>query len=151
MINGLLSFVVHLSIISLLFLNISQQSNNKASGNVQDNIEIVEKDKESESNKGTDGILKQQEVVETKECSSYYGGIGILLSYRDGYYFAEKVYKGYPADNAGIMPGDLLEFNEDVKGEVGTLVIIQVTNQTDTKRIIIRREKICTNDTSKDN
>lgn len=67
-----------------------------------------------------------------------YGGIGALIMRRGDYIFISETYEGFPADNAGLLPGDkILEINghsardrnqEEVstllKGQPGTEVVL---------------------------
>ena len=67
-----------------------------------------------------------------------YGGIGALIMRRGDYIFISETYEGFPADKAGLLPGDkILEINEHsaknrnqeevstlLKGQPGTEVII---------------------------
>ena len=48
-----------------------------------------------------------------------YGGIGSLIHYRDGSVYISEPYEGFPADKAGLKPGDkILEVNgESTKGK----------------------------------
>ncbi|TVQ06615.1 MAG: S41 family peptidase [Bacteroidetes bacterium] len=67
-----------------------------------------------------------------------YGGIGALIMRRGDYIFISETYEGFPADKAGLLPGDkILEINEHsaknrnqeevstlLKGQPGTEVVI---------------------------
>ena len=67
-----------------------------------------------------------------------YGGIGSLIHYRDGAVYISEPYEGFPADKAGLKPGDkILEVNEEstqgkntadvsamLKGQAGTTLTL---------------------------
>lgn len=67
-----------------------------------------------------------------------YGGIGALIMRRGDYIFISETYEGFPADKAGLLPGDkILEINEHsakdrnqeevstlLKGQPGTEVVL---------------------------
>lgn len=67
-----------------------------------------------------------------------YGGIGALIMRRGDYIFISETYEGFPADKAGLLPGDkILKINEHsaknrnqeevstlLKGQPGTEVIL---------------------------
>ena len=67
-----------------------------------------------------------------------YGGIGSLIHYRDGAVYISEPYEGFPADKAGLKPGDkILEVNGEstqgkntadvsamLKGQAGTTLTL---------------------------
>jgi carboxyl-terminal processing protease len=87
----------------------------------------------------------------------HYGGIGSTIHYRDGSVYISDPYKGFPADLAGLKPGDrIIKVNgestqgknvEDVsallKGQAGTTIDMEVERRGEAKPIavkIFRRE-----------
>jgi carboxyl-terminal processing protease len=85
-----------------------------------------------------------------------YGGIGSMVRNSGDYVVISEVYKGFPADKAGIKPGDLLKkvdgislkglstekVSEKLKGNPGTEINITIArNGTDTD-YSLKREKI---------
>jgi len=155
----LLSVVIHVSI--FMALNNGKASNkghdkgNKSSSKV--NVLILDKpsDKEVESKKQPSKskstlIVKKkiplkQEYV-NHECTIWYGGIGIQHP-NGGSYAVEAVGKGYPAERAGILIGDLIINGEELRGEPGTYVTVKILRGTKALSIEVVREKICTKDT----
>jgi carboxyl-terminal processing protease len=87
----------------------------------------------------------------------HYGGIGSTIHYRNGSVYISDPYKGFPADLAGLKPGDrITKINgestsgrnvEDVssmlKGQAGTVIEMEVERKGETNPIavkIIRKE-----------
>jgi carboxyl-terminal processing protease len=85
-----------------------------------------------------------------------YGGIGSLIRPEGDYVVISMIYKGFPADLAGIKPGDILkkadgvtlkglsseEVSEKLKGNPGTTLKLTVErNGTDTD-FEVKREKV---------
>jgi carboxyl-terminal processing protease len=85
-----------------------------------------------------------------------YGGIGSLVRNSGDYVVISEVYKGFPADKAGIKPGDLLEkvdgvslkglptekVSEKLKGNPGTDITLTIDRNGKEKELAIKREKI---------
>ncbi len=95
-------------------------------------------------------VPPEQKVVEHK-CDESYDGIGIQFDYMSTQMCKiAYVAKGYPADRAGILVGDLLlsDSKSDVdcpgRGKAGSMLTIQLirNGQHLTKTMV--REKICT-------
>ena len=69
-----------------------------------------------------------------------YGGIGALIMRRGNYIFISETYEGFPADKAGLLPGDkILKINDQdaknrtqeevsslLKGQPGTEVVMEI-------------------------
>ncbi|MDE7150393.1 MAG: S41 family peptidase [Bacteroidales bacterium] len=74
-----------------------------------------------------------------------YGGIGSLIHRRDGYVYIAEPYEGFPADRAGLKPGDkIVRLNgEDTKGrsvdEVSALLKGQAGTALD---LVVEREGV---------
>ena len=85
-----------------------------------------------------------------------YGGIGSLVRGAGDYVVVSLVYKGFPADVAGIKPGDLLkkvdgvslkgfstdQVSEKLKGNPGTLINITIERNGNELDFKVKREKI---------
>ena len=85
-----------------------------------------------------------------------YGGIGSLVRQSGDYTVISEVYKGFPADRAGIKPGDLLKkvdgislkglstdkVSEKLKGNAGTDVTLTIERNGNDKEYMLKREKI---------
>lgn len=77
---------------------------------------------------------------EAPRCDKWYGGVGLTHSL--GRVTSAPEY--YPAFIAGVRQNDFL-LNDDLKGEVGTEVIIQVLRGNDILKFVAIRAKICYN------
>lgn len=85
-----------------------------------------------------------------------YGGIGSLITTNGEYVTVRMIYKGFPADIAGIKPGDLLkkvdgvslkgasteQVSNKLKGNPGTSVKVTVERKGVEIDFLIKREKI---------
>jgi carboxyl-terminal processing protease len=85
-----------------------------------------------------------------------YGGIGSLVRGGGDYVVISLVYKGFPADLAGIRPGDLLKqvdgislkgadtdmVSEKLKGNPGTVVKLTIERNGTEMDMPVRRERI---------
>jgi len=116
---------------------------------------------------GVDNMLKtldpytvyypESEVDEFKfMTTSKYGGIGSLVRGGDDYTVISEIYKGFPADLAGIKAGDLLKkvdgvslkgFNTDkvsekLKGNPGTPITLTIERNGEETDYQLKREKI---------
>lgn len=74
------------------------------------------------------------------KCKEWYGGVGVV--HRLG--IVQEAPSGYPAAEAGVLPGDLL-LNDNLKGEVGTEVTIKVLRGENFLNFVVTRAKICYN------
>lgn len=68
-----------------------------------------------------------------------YGGIGSLIHYRDGSVYISEPYEGFPADKAGLKPGDkILEVNgESTKGKSTADVSAMLKGQAGTSLMLL--------------
>ena len=85
-----------------------------------------------------------------------YGGIGSLVRGSGDYVIISEVYKGFPADKAGIKPGDLLKkvdgislkglptdkVSEKLKGNPGTEINVTIERNGKETYYPLKREKI---------
>jgi carboxyl-terminal processing protease len=85
-----------------------------------------------------------------------YGGIGSLIRNEGDYVVISEVYKGFPADKAGIRAGDLLKkvdgtslsgfstdkVSEKLKGNPGTDISLTIERNGKESDFLIKREKI---------
>jgi len=85
-----------------------------------------------------------------------YGGIGALIRKTDEYSVVTQIYKGFPADIAGIKPGDILKkvnnqslkglesdkVSDNLKGDPGTGIEITVERNGEEKVFNLKRERI---------
>jgi len=85
-----------------------------------------------------------------------YGGIGSLIRTSGDYAVISEVYKGFPADKAGIKPGDLLKkvdgvslkgfasdkVSEKLKGTPGTDIKLTIERNGSESEYPLKREKI---------
>jgi carboxyl-terminal processing protease len=85
-----------------------------------------------------------------------YGGIGSMVRNSGDYVVISEVYKGYPADKAGIKPGDLLKkvdgfslkglntemVSEKLKGNPGTDINVTIERNGKDTDYNLKREKI---------
>lgn len=88
--------------------------------------------------------------------SGKYGGIGSLVRSTGDYVVISEVYKGFPADKAGIKPGDLLKkvdgvslkglptdkVSEKLKGNPGTEIRVTIDRNGTETDFPLKREKI---------
>jgi len=109
--------------------------------------EFIEKQKQYES----EFVVKEEEkkkeekpekTIKAEECKNFFGGIGIEHNWMDN--SVTKVVPGYPASQNGIMLGDqVVGKGEDIRGEVGTPVILMVKRGAEIFEITVIRGKIC--------
>src|SRR5450759_3107350 len=85
-----------------------------------------------------------------------YGGIGSMVRNSGDYVIISEVYKGFPADKAGIKPGDLLKkvdgtslkglstdkVSEKLKGNPGTDINVTIERNGKETEYPLKREKI---------
>ncbi len=85
-----------------------------------------------------------------------YGGIGSLVRAAGDYVVITEVYKGFPADKAGIKPGDILKkvdgvtlkglttekVSEKLKGDPGTEINLTIERNGKETGYSLKREKI---------
>ncbi len=153
----IISTGLHLSVLVLLFLNMSAgmyEDNGKdgTGQNVAFDKKIIPKQVEVEIIETLpDGDYKSEENKNsTKECVEdlWFGGIGIEQEWPDRTITA--VHDGYPAKLVGIEVGDQIisvdgQDRGSIRGEPGTKVIIVVFRKSINKQLTfsIIRDKIC--------
>ncbi|HLN20802.1 MAG TPA: S41 family peptidase [Bacteroidales bacterium] len=85
-----------------------------------------------------------------------YGGIGSLIRSNGDYTIVSEVYKGFPADLAGIRPGDILkkvdgasikglttdQVSEKLKGNPGTSISLTIERNGKDNDYMLKRERI---------
>jgi carboxyl-terminal processing protease len=85
-----------------------------------------------------------------------YGGIGSMVRGNGDYVIISEVYKGFPADKAGIKTGDLLKkvdgislkglstdkVSEKLKGNPGTDIRLTIERQGKESEFMLKREKV---------
>jgi carboxyl-terminal processing protease len=85
-----------------------------------------------------------------------YGGIGSLVRANGDYVIISEVYKGFPADLAGIKPGDIMKkvdgislkgltqdkVSEKLKGNPGTPITVTIERNGKENDYTLKREKI---------
>lgn len=90
-------------------------------------------------------IIDKSEAKGDKEaCANGFGGIGISFDiWKRG--VITNVYKGYPAERAGIQTGDVIIGDlQAIKGEPGTSVRVRVFRGNAELIFDMTRERICT-------
>ncbi len=98
---------------------------------VVDIIEIADQDEEGQEKPKEDAV----------NCKDWFGGIGVEMF---GFDTIAVVYKGYPADKAGIKAGDIISSRSgEIRGEPGTNVLIIIQRKELTLTFNITRDKIC--------
>lgn len=122
------------------------------SGKSQDKIEITDKpETPTEITVVDTDIVKSEEQVKREkakkmiaECKEYYGGIGVTHNHIED--TIVKVHKYYPADEAGILEGDTVINPDELRGEIGTPVVVKIIRKGRRMEFNIIRGKICTKD-----
>jgi carboxyl-terminal processing protease len=85
-----------------------------------------------------------------------YGGIGAMVRNSGDYAVVTQIYKGFPADVAGIKPGDLLKKVDDIslkglstdkvsdrlKGDPGTPIIVTIERNGTEINFQLKRERV---------
>ncbi|MCU0409040.1 MAG: S41 family peptidase [Bacteroidales bacterium] len=85
-----------------------------------------------------------------------YGGIGSMVRNNGDYTIVSEVYKGFPADKAGIKTGDILKMvdgtslrglstdkvSDKLKGNPGTPIVVTIERNGKDYEISMKREKI---------
>ena len=169
---------VAIILISLNISHNGDSSNGEEKGGGPVEVELVSEEKGTQPQGSNEEIVPKQVEVEEKlaevppppepeditipepekpkpvegltECENdmWFGGIGIQQDWRTGE--VEVVYPGYPAEQAGLQKGDVINFvdgtkQDRIRGEPGTIVRLDVfrprTNEYLT--FTIQRGKIC--------
>jgi len=101
-------------------------------------------------------FFNEQDVLKFKiNNTGEYTGIGAMVQRRDGKVYLKEIYKGFPADKAGLKAGDeitqigdinLKEYTEDasqlLKGAKNTNVVIQYTRQGKSQKATIILDEV---------
>jgi predicted metalloprotease with PDZ domain len=93
-------------------------------------------------------IPPERNYVDHK-CDKYYGGVGVQLEYIGQVCMIIGVGKGYPADRAGVQPGDSMQMvNGDCpgRGEEHTEFVLTWFHLGTKMSKTVIREKICTDE-----
>lgn len=86
---------------------------------------------------------KGGKTKDAEKCEDWYGGIGVYYSAILGGLITE-VHPGYPADKAGIKSGDyLLSDPDELKGEPGVEITVNIRRDGKLISVRLTREKIC--------
>ena len=89
---------------------------------------------------GTVPILKET-IADKSNCKNSFGGIGIIYEPGSGRIF--DVYDGYPASRAGLEVGDTIVNYNEIRGEPGTQVRVEVVRGGIRFTAIMTRSKVC--------
>lgn len=131
----------------------SQSNKNHGSSQKQDNIKITMKEPDQKTQKTQQEIrkgkvsmkIKKKKKVKKKpiDCKDYYEGIGVRTDHASC--LVSEVFRGYAADKAGMMAGDLIVSPDcsDLRGKEGSTIIIKVMRGVEVKTFNIIRERIC--------
>ncbi len=142
--NILLSVLFH-ALLALPFFALSggNGTSKGSSDQKEENIiSIVETNGSSDSDK--DGLELQKQKDEKKECSNYYGGIGIKTKYSEVGHIVDEIYEGYPAHKAGLRKGDqIVEGYWNLRGEIGQQAVALIKREAEVFTMTFIREKIC--------
>jgi C-terminal processing protease CtpA/Prc len=86
--------------------------------------------------------LKKKKAVKKINCKDSYNGIGITKS---GSCVITRVFKGYPADKAGLLSGDLIISPDcgQIRGPEGSTIHMKIMRGSHVINLDIVREKIC--------
>jgi hypothetical protein len=85
---------------------------------------------------------------EAQDCANYFGGIGIEFNPLDNGKI-NRVPEGYPADKAGLKAGMyILNDPTSIRGDVGTMVDVEIKDGIELRTIRMVRDKICLSEVS---
>lgn len=144
----LFSVGIHLALLSFLLPNYAQkqtapqkQGAKKSSKSIP--VTIIPKAPPG----GASGPGNKASANTKKGCPKWYGGVGISLTWdtQAALHKITDVGVGYPGEAAGILVGDYLLNGEDIRGEPGTSVEVQVYRPSKEKvyKFNVVRDKIC--------
>ena len=88
---------------------------------------------------------KAEKLKKVGNCDRWFGGIGVNIDYSTGRETVVKVHDGYPASEAGILEGDIIDemASDVIRGEIGTNAKIVVIRNGQVIEFNIIRGKIC--------
>lgn len=158
----ILSILAHVALLIVLSKRGGEgDGDGKASAKKHENIKVSIIDKPSDKevkqkqipppeNKSKVVVKKKKKVPPEQKyvdhkCADWYGGVGIQHP-SPGSYEVAYVGKGYPADRAGILVGDLVLNGDELRGTPGTKVVVHVMRGSRALTFYLVREKICTKD-----
>ena len=113
-------------------------------------------DKEDKKDKGKgDGSVEVTIIPKiegpgvAKKCKSWYGGIGIWVTYRlneqtGSDEIIKGISEGYAADKAGLQINDVILGVDSIRGDPGTKLTLKIERGNTVFTIDLIREKICT-------
>ena len=109
-------------------------------------IDIVSVSKEDLA--ALDKERKKQIAKMKADCGKdAYGGIGVrgANNFSNTIMWVSEVGTGTPADAAGIVNGDVIISDQDIKGTPGTQVTVKIErfDRSEKKTVVITRELIC--------
>lgn len=141
------SLILHIGLLAFLFIGHPGFPDGADGFKGVENAKVKEKDTTVEIEFDGDkdfNVPKKKQATETT-CEHWYGGIGIT---NKGLVVMD-VFKGYPADQAGIVSGDLIvDLSEpEILGEPGTKLRLTIQSVDGRLReVIVTRGKICYDD-----
>lgn len=143
----LLSFLIHAALLIIVISSASdlpdqsEQKENPDSYSVSV-IDNPKKDLSYEMEVDIDGNFEKKNE-DDKKCPAFYGGIGIEEDFFS--HTVSNVYKGYPAEGAGVRVGDLIESvsGEPIRGEPGTSFLLRIVRDGKSFTVKITRQEIC--------
>lgn len=155
-ISLIISLLLH-SLLIIVILNTNDGDSDKKGNPVQDElmgnilpVELANLDTaERLQTQSKSDIFKPtptpppKDAIKVEECKKFFGGIGITTSLLTDE--ISIVHIGYPADKAGLQPGDIVTpiGQSDIRGEIGSTLILRVTRGGITFIVTVVREKIC--------
>jgi hypothetical protein len=150
----LFSLVLHATFIlfalkgSIKGSNSAETKKSKSIGGTEEFREIIEQKEVpkpleilQETKEQFDIRIEKQERKRIKDCPHYFGGIGVLMS-RDG--TIHQVFKFYPASDAGLKSGDIVQPGEPIEGEIGKELVLDILRDGKVLSVKMIRGKICT-------
>lgn len=130
-----ISAVTHI----LLLLTLLEENVNSGYNSGSDKVTIVPRAVTTEIRYKGKGPGKSKPKPKKSKCKEWYGGIGIIEAMGEIW----SVYPGYPAADAGLLAGDRIIGTEEVRGEVGTILEIDVNRGEKLLHFKITRGRIC--------
>lgn len=152
------STIIHVSLLSLLFINLNNHGKQDSDLNEpkvpESSSKQTEEEKIAEKNKETKlevsiveeqdlGLNEQEKKTEETECPNdrWYGGVGMVHNSQTGEVLDAP--KGYPAYVAGVKVGDYILNPHELRGEPGYDAHLLLKRDGEEIIIVVTREKIC--------